>query len=193
LIRTLYALSMLSSASFSASSPATVLSLGFAGHTFLAFGYLCLLCFRSVYALDTVPMLSSASFLDRNLVTVLSLDCAGQKSSLTIRFDSGYALDSARCFSPCSLHGLKVVSLSFVTVPCLSRSYNSDNQPALLHWTVCLSLLQHILARQNFSRFCTTVLLRHFRASPGRLRLLRQSNRGRKRLHTLNLELIQHH
>ena len=36
-------------------------------------------------------------------------------------------------------------------------------------------------------------LLRHFHASPGRLRLLRQSNRGRKRLHSLNLELIQHH
>ena len=47
LIRTLYALSMLSSASFSASSHATVLS-PFAGHTFFAFGYLCLLCFPSV-------------------------------------------------------------------------------------------------------------------------------------------------
>jgi len=40
LIHTLYALSMLSSASFSASSPVTVLSLGFAGHIFSAFGYL---------------------------------------------------------------------------------------------------------------------------------------------------------
>jgi len=88
---------MLSSASFSASSPATVLSLGFAGHTFSAFGYLCLLCFPSVYALDTVPMFSSASFLDRNLVTVISLDSAGKKSSVTVRFDSGYALDLARC------------------------------------------------------------------------------------------------
>jgi len=193
LIHTLYALSMLSSASFSASSPATVLSLGFAGHTFSAFGYLCLLCFPSVYALDTVPMLSSASFLDRNLVTVISRACVGQKSSLTMRFDSGYALDSARCLSPCSLDGLEVFSFSFVTVPCLSRSYNTDKQPALLHWTVCLSLLQQILAHQNFSRVCTTFLLHHFRASLGRRRLLRQLNRGRKRLHTLNLELIQHH
>ena len=50
-----------------------------------------------------------------------------------------------------------------------------------------------ILAHQNFSRVCTTYLLHHFCASPGRLRLLRQSNRGRKRLHTLNLEFIQHH
>jgi len=138
-------------------------------------------------------MLSSASFLDRNLVTVIFLDCAGQKSSLTMRINSGYALDSARCLSPCSLDGLKVFPLSFVTVPCLSRSYNTDDQPALPHWTVCLSLLQQILAHQNFSRVCTTFFLRHFRASPGRLRLLRQSNRGRKRLHTLNLELLQHH
>jgi len=43
LIRTLYALSMLSSASFSASSSATVLSLGFARHIFSVFGYLRLL------------------------------------------------------------------------------------------------------------------------------------------------------
>jgi len=138
-------------------------------------------------------MLWSASFLDRNLVTVISLDFAGQKSSLTRRIDSGYALDSARCLSPCSLDGLKVFPLSFVTVPCLSRSYNTDNQPALPHWTVCLSLLQQILAHKNFCRVCTTFLLHHFRASPGRHRLLRQSNRGRRRLHTLNLELLQHH
>jgi len=86
-----------------------------------------------------------------------------------------------------------VSPLSSVTVLCLSRSWNTDDQPVLLHWTVCLSLLQQILAHHNFSRVCTTYFLRHFRASPGRLRLLRQSNRGRKRLHTLNLELIQHH
>ena len=49
------------------------------------------------------------------------------------------------------------------------------------------------MAHQNFSRVCTTYLLRHFRASPGRLGLARQSNRGHKRLHTLNQELIQHH
>jgi len=138
-------------------------------------------------------MLSSASLLDRNLVTVISLDCAGEKSSLTMRFDSGYTLDSARCLSPCSLDGFKLFPLSSVTVPCLSRSYNTDDQPSLLHWTVCLSLLQQILAHQNFSRVCTTFLLHHFHASPGRLRLLRQSNCGRKRLHTLNLELIHHH
>jgi len=86
-----------------------------------------------------------------------------------------------------------VFPLLSVSVPCLSRSCNTDDLPALLHWTVCLSLLQQLLAHQNFSRVCTTFLLRHFHASPGRLRLLRQSNRGRKRLHTLNLELIQHH
>ena len=63
----------------------------------------------------------------------------------------------------------------------------------LLQWTVGLSFLQQILAHQNFSWVCTTYLLRHFRASPGRLRLLGQTNRGRKRLHTLNLEFIQHH
>ena len=137
LIRTLYALSMLSSASFSASSPATVLSLGFAGHTLSAFGYLRLLCCPSVYALDTVPKLSSASFLDKNLVTEISLDCAGEKSSLAMRFDSGYTLDSARCLSPCSLDGFKMFPLSSVTVPCLSRSYNTDNQPSLL----CLSVV----------------------------------------------------
>ena len=84
-------------------------------------------------------------------------------------------------------------SVSFVPVLCLSPACNSDDQPALLHWTVCLSFLQQMLAHQNFSRVCTTYLLCHFRASPGRLRLLRQSNRSRKRLHTLNLELIQHH
>ena len=120
------------------------------------------------------------------LVTVISLDCAGQKSSFTMRFDSGYALDSTRCLSPCSLDGLDVFPLSFVTVPCLSRSYNTDDQPALLHSTVCLSLLQQILAHQNLSRVCTTFLLRHFHASPGRLRHPRQSKRDRKRLHTLN-------
>jgi len=141
----------------------------------------------------TVPMLSSASFLDRNLVTVISLDCVGEKMSLTMRFDSGYTLDSARCLSPCSLDGSKVSPLSSVTVLCLSRSFNTDDQPVLLHWTVCLSLLQQILAHQNFSRVCTTYFLRHFRASPGRLRLLRESNRGRKRSHTLDLELIHHH
>jgi len=69
---------------------------------------------------------------------------------------------------------------------------NTDDQ-LVLHWAVCLSFLKQILAHQNFSRVCTTYLLRHFRPSPDRLRLLRQSNRGRKRLHTLNLELIQHH
>jgi len=138
-------------------------------------------------------MLSSARFLDRNLATVISLDCAGENSSLKMRFDSGYTLDSTRCLSPCSLDGSKVFLLSFVTVLCLSSSYNTDDQPILLHWTVCLSLLQQILAHQNFARVCTTYFLRHFRASPGRLRLLRQSNCGRKRLHTLNLELIQHH
>jgi len=115
-IRTLYAFSMLSSASFFVSSPATVLSLGFADHTFSAFSYLCLPCFPLVYALDTVPMLSSASFLDRNLVTVISLDCAGQNSSLTMRFDSGYALFNARYLSPCSLDGLKMFPLPFVPV-----------------------------------------------------------------------------
>ena len=47
LIRTLFALSMLSSASFSAGSLATVLS-PFAGHTLFVFGYLCLLCFPAV-------------------------------------------------------------------------------------------------------------------------------------------------
>jgi len=117
LIRTLYALSMLSSASFFVSSPATVLSLGFAGHTFSTFSYLCLLCFPLVYAFDTVPMLLSVSFLERNLVNVISLDCAGQNSSLTMCFDSGYALVNARCFSPCSLDGLKVFPLSFVLSP----------------------------------------------------------------------------
>jgi len=126
-------------------------------------------------------MLSSASFLDRNLMTVISLDCAGQNSCLTMRFDSGYALGNVRCLSPCSLDGLKVFPVSFVPVPCLSSAYNTDDQPALLHWTVCLLLLQQTLAHQNFSRVCTTYLLRHFRASPGRLRFLRQSNRGRKR------------
>jgi len=138
-------------------------------------------------------MSSSASFFDRNLVTVISLDCAGEKSSLTMRFDSGLTLDSARCLSRCSLDGFKLFPLSSVTIPCLARSYNTDDQPSLLHWTVCLSLLQQILAHQNFSRVCTTFLLHHFHASPGQLRLLRQSNRARKRLHKLNLELIQHH
>jgi len=67
-IRTLYGLSMSSSASFSVSSLATF-SWICRAH-FFAFGSLRLLCCPLVYALDTVPMLSSASFLDRNLVTV---------------------------------------------------------------------------------------------------------------------------
>ena len=125
--------------------------------------------------------------LARHLVPVNSLDCVGEKIFLTMRFDSGYTLD----FSPSSLHGSKVSPLLSVTVLCLSRPCNTDDQPVLLHWTVCLSLLQQILAHQNFPTVCTTYFLRHFRASPGRLRLLRQSNSGRKRLHTLNLELIQ--
>jgi len=83
--------------------------------------------------------------------------------------------------------------VSFVPVPCLSPAYSTDDQPALLHWTFCLSFLQQILAHQNFSRVCTTYLFRHFRASPGRPRLLGQSNGGRKRLHTRNLQFIQHH
>ena len=189
LLRTLYGLSMFSIASFSVSSPAIVLSLGSAGRTFCVFDSLRLPCCPLVYALDAVPMFSSASFLDRHLVTVNSLDCVGEKIFLTMRFDSGYTPD----FSPCSLYGSKVSPLLSVPVLCLSRSYNTDDQPVLLHWTVCLSLLQQILAHQNFPRVCTTYFLRHFRASPGRLRLLRQSNSGRKRLNTLNLELIQHH
>ena len=162
LIRTLHGLSMFSSASFSVSSPATVLSLGFAGRIFCVFDSLRLSCCPLGYALDVVPMFSSASFLDRNLVTVISLDCVGEKISLTMRFDSGYTLDSARCLSPCSLDGSKVSPLLSVTVLCLSRSYNTDDQPVLLHWTVCLSLLQQILAHQNFPRVCTTYFLRHF-------------------------------
>jgi len=138
-------------------------------------------------------MLSSTSLLDRNLVIVISLNCAGQKYSLTMRLDSGCAPDFARCLSPWSLDGLNVFPLSFVTVPSLSRPYNTDDPPSLLHWTVCLSFLQQFSAHQNFSRVCTTFLLRHFHVSTGRLRLLRQSNRGRKRLHALNLELIHHH
>jgi len=85
------------------------------------------------------------------------------------------------------------VPIVICPVPCLSRAYNTDDQLALLHRTVCLSLLQQILAHQNFSRVSTTYLLRHFRASPSWLRLLRQLNRCHKRLHTLNLELTQHH
>jgi len=45
LIRTLCALPMLPSSNFSTSSPATVLSLGFAGYTLFASGYFCFLCF----------------------------------------------------------------------------------------------------------------------------------------------------
>jgi len=46
----------------------------------------------------------------------------------------------------------------------------------------------------NFSRVCTTYFLCHPQAghAQDRLRLLRQSSPGRERLHTLNLELIQH-
>ena len=84
---------------------------------------------------------------------------------------------------------LSVFPLSFATVPSLSRSYNTDDPPSLPHWTVCLSFWQQILAHQNFSRVCTTFLLRHCHVSTDRLRLLRQSSRGRKRLHTLNLEV----
>ena len=193
LICTLYAVSMLPSASFSDGSLATVLSLEFAGHTLSAFSSLYSICFSLIYALDTLSRLSSTSFFDDSLVTVISPGCAGQSSSHTMRFDFGCAFDNARCLSPCSLAGVNVFSVSFVPVPRISPAYNTDDQLVLLHWTVCLSFLKQILAHQNFSRVCTTYLLRHFCASPGRLRLLRQSNRGRKRLHTLNLELIQHH
>jgi len=193
LICTLYAVSMLPSASFSDGSLATVFSLGFVGHTLSAFSSLYSICFSLIYELDTVPRLSSASFFDDSLVTVISPGCAGQSSSHTMRFDSGCAFDNARCLSPCSLAGVNVFSVSFVPVPRISPAYNTDDQLDLLHWTVCLSFLKQILAHQNFSRFCTTYFLRYFCASPGRLRLLRQSNCGRKRVHTLNLELIQHH
>jgi len=193
LICTLYAVPMLPSASFSDGSLATVLSLGFAGHTLSAFSSLYSICFSLIYELDTVPRLSSASFFDDSLVTVISPGCAGQSSSHTMRLDSGCAFDNARCLSPCSLAGVNVFSVSFVPVPRISPAYNTDDQLDLLHCTVCLSILKQILAHQNFSRVCTTYLLRHFCASPGRLRLLMQSSRGRKRLHTLNLELIQRH
>jgi len=76
---------------------------------------------------------------------------------------------------------------------CLAPACSNNDPPSLLHWTVCLSFLQQILAHQNFSRVCTTFLLRHFHVSTGLLRLLRQSSRGRKRLYALNLELIHHH
>ena len=109
-----------------------------------------------------VPSSWCASFLVRSRVTRISLDCAGQNSSLTMRSDSGYGLGNVRCLSPCSLNGLNVFSFSFAPVPHLSTAYNTDNQPALLHWTVCLLLLQQILAHQNFSRVCTPYLLRHF-------------------------------
>jgi len=193
LICTLYAVSMLPCASFSDGSLATVLSLGFVGHTLSAFSSLYLICFSLIYALETVPRFSSASFFDDSLVTVISPGCAAQSSSQTMQFDSSCAFNNARCLSPCSLAGVNIFSVSCVPVPRISPAYDTNDQLALLHWTVCLSFLKHILAHQNFSRVCTTYLLRHFCASPGRLRLLRQSNRGRKRLHTLNLELIQHH
>jgi len=113
---------------------------------------------------------------------------------LTMRLASGCVHNFARSLSPCvpSII-LSVFPLSFATVPSLSRSYNTDDQPSLPHWTVCLSFLKHILAHQNFSTVCTTFLLRRCYVSTDRLRLLRQSSRGRQRLHTLNLELIHHH
>ena len=89
--------------------------------------------------------------------------------------DSGCAPDFARCLVPYSLDGLNVLPLSFVTVPSLSRLYNTDDPPSLLHWMVCLSFLQQLLAHQNFSRVCTTFLLCHFHVSTGRLRLHRRS------------------
>jgi len=142
LICTLYAVSMLPSASFSDSSLAIVLSLGFAGHTLSASSSLYSIFFSLIYALDTVPVSSSASFYDSSPVIVISPGCAGQMTSLTMRLDSAYALGNARCLSPCSLAGVNVFSVLFVPVPCLSPAYNTDGQLALLHWTVCLSFLK---------------------------------------------------
>jgi len=158
LICTLYAVSTLPSASFSDGSLATVLSLGFAGHTLSAFSSLYFICFSLIYALETVPRLSSASFFDDSLVTAISPGCAAQSSSHTMQFDSSCAFNNARCLSPFSLAGVDVFSVSCVSVPRISPAYNTDDQLAVLHWTVC----QQILAHQNFSRVCTTYLLRHF-------------------------------
>lgn len=55
-----------------------------------------------------------------------------------------------------------------------------------------MTLLKQILAHQNYSIVCINSFLRHHKHAPGRLRLLEQSNRDRKRLHTLNLVLTQH-
>jgi len=90
--------------SFSDSSLATVLPLGFAGHTLSAFSSLYSICFSLIYALDTVPM----SVFDSSPVAVNSPGCAGQSSFPRMRFDSGYALDNARCLSLCSLAGVIV-------------------------------------------------------------------------------------
>jgi len=190
LVRTLCALPMLPSANFSTRNPATVLSLGSAGHTLFVSGYVCSLCSPLVHALDTTRRLTSTSLLDRNLVIVISLECARHIYSLTMHLASGCAPNFARCLSlsaPSII--LSLFPLSFANVPSLSRSYNTDDPPSLPHWTVCLSFLQQILVHENFSRVCTTFLLRHCHVSTDRLRLLRQSSRGRKRLHTLNLEV----
>ena len=103
--------------------------------------------FPLVHALDTAPRLSSTSLLDRNLVIVISLECARHVYSLTMRLASGCAPNFARSLSlsaPSII--LSVFPLSFATVPSLSRSYNTDDQPSLPHWTVCLSFWQQILA-----------------------------------------------
>jgi len=62
----------------------------------------------------------------------------------------------------------------------------------LSYWAVYLSFLLQILAYHNFSSVCTTYSLCHRSHALGQRRLLRQSSRGCQRLHTLNLELIQH-
>jgi len=111
----------------------TLGSLGFAGHTLFASGYVCSLCFPLVHALDTAPRLSSTSLLDRYLVIVISFECARRIYSLTLRLASGCAPNFARCLSPCSLDKLSVFPLSFVTVPSLSRSYNTYDPPPLPH------------------------------------------------------------
>jgi len=92
-------------------------------------------------------------------------------------------------------HGRSSVSKNtcpYHMMTCLFSFHTRVRPQNLSYWAVYLSFLLQILAHHSFSSVCTTYSLCHRSHALGQLRLLRQSSRGRQRLHTLNLELIQH-
>jgi len=180
--RTLYAVSMIPSASFSDNSPATVFSLGFTLFLHLApcvqsvplwfMRWILCLCYRARASLIAAWSLSRCFLLAvRDKVLLSQCDLI-----LTTLWTTRAAFLPAHLLvcmcSQCHLY-LSPTSPLPITLT-INRLYPTG----LFVFRSCNRFLGH----QNFSRVCTTYLLHHFRASPGRLRLLRQLNRARERM-----------